>query len=70
MPDTSDLYQDPGAFRAIADKCGLSERTIRNAFANKPITWQTACRIAKHLGIRAASFRIKVDRRGKRKDRP
>ena len=61
------LCSPPSPWKLLADRCGLSEVTLRNAFARKPITWQTACRIAKNLEIQAASFRIKPDRRGRKK---
>ena len=61
------LCAPPSPWKLLADRCGLSEVTLRNAFARKPITWQTACRIAKNLEIQAASFRIKPDRRGRKK---
>lgn len=54
-------------YKMIADKCGFSEVTIRHALARKPIPYQTACRIAKHLGIDPNCFRIKADMRGHRK---
>lgn len=54
-------------YTGVADNCRLSERTIRNAFAMKPVTYQTACIIAKSIGIDIYHFRIKVDNRGKRK---
>ncbi|WP_176013639.1 hypothetical protein [Victivallis sp. Marseille-Q1083] len=53
-------------YKGVADRCGLSEKTIRTAFAKKPITYQTACRIAKHTGIPVQYFRIKDDRRGRK----
>ena len=53
-------------YLAIGDKCRLSERTIRNAFANKPVTWQTAAKIAKALGVDMREIRVKVDNRGKK----
>ena len=54
-------------YLGIADKCRLSERTVRNAFAKKPVTWQTARRIAGAIGIDLADFRIKPDNRGRKK---
>ena len=54
-------------FQGIADRCRLSERTVRKAFSRQPITWQTAVRIAKALQIDLGHFRIKVDNRGKKK---
>lgn len=53
-------------YKILADKCRLHENTIRNAFARKPVTYQTACRIAKNLGIPVEAFRIKDDRRGRK----
>ena len=55
------------AYLGIADRCRLSERTVRNAFARKPITWQTAAIIAKALKIDLTHFRIKEDNRGRNK---
>ena len=55
-------------FRAIGDKCRLSERTIRNAFSKQAIPYNTACKIAHAAGgIPIGAFRIKEDRRGKKK---
>ncbi len=54
-------------FKGVADLCGLSEQTIRTAFSRKPITYQTACRIAKHMKIPVEYFRIKADQRGQNK---
>ena len=51
---------------AIGDKCRLSERTIRNAFSGKAVTWQTAAKIAKALGVDMRELRIKADNRGKK----
>ncbi len=53
-------------YRMIADRCGISEVTLRRAMARKPITYQTAARIAHRLGIDPVCFRIKEDRRGRR----
>lgn len=61
----SEILEEQTAIRALADKCGLSTTTIRKALSQKPITWQTACRIGRALGIRAACFRIKEDNRGR-----
>ena len=55
------------AFQIIGDECRLSEKTIRIAFARKPITLQTANKIYKHWGIPLQAFRIKRDTRGQRK---
>ena len=51
----------------IGDRCRLSERTIRNAFARKPITWHTALVIANLLQIDMGHFRIIEDCRGRNK---
>ena len=55
------------AFKFIADKCRLSERTVRSAFAKKPVTWDTARKIAVACGIDMREFRIKEDNRGRNK---
>ena len=57
--------QNPYLF--IADACNLSERTIRNAFARKPITYGTAVKISKATGIPTRCFRCIEDRRGRPK---
>lgn len=57
----------PNPYKLLGDACRLSERTIRSAFARKPITWQTACIIARHARIPVAGFRIKDDLRGCKK---
>ena len=54
-------------YAALADRIGLSERTVRKAFSRDPITWQTACRIAKHLQIDVYCFRCIEDNRGRKK---
>lgn len=54
-------------FQGIADRCRLSERTVRKAFSRQPITWQTALKLSKALQIDLGHFRIKVDNRGKNK---
>lgn len=56
-------------YKAIADKAGLSELTVRTAFnRNRGITWKTALRIAKSIGgVDMNAFRIIEDRRGVRK---
>lgn len=54
-------------FQGIADRCRLSERTVRKAFSRQPITWQTAARLSKALQIDLGHFRIKADNRGKKK---
>ena len=56
------------AYRLIGDMCNLSEKTIRNAFARKPVTWQTACKICRHLNLATTHcFKIKPDNRGRNK---
>ena len=64
-PEELDRPRNP--YMGIGDNCRLSERTIRNAFARKPITWQTACIIAKALNIDMRHFRVKEDNRGRNK---
>jgi hypothetical protein len=59
------LTQNPYLY--IADVCGLSERTIRNAFNRHPITFGTAAKIAKNFNIPARCFRCIEDRRGRPK---
>lgn len=54
------------AYKILADRCGLSEKTIRTAFSRRPIVYQTACRIARNLNIPVQAFRIKDDRRGRK----
>ncbi len=54
-------------YRGIADKCRLSERTVRTAFSRKPVTWETARKIARACGIDMREFAIKADNRGRRK---
>ena len=62
-------YDGPrNPYTGIADLCRLSERTIRSAFQRKPVTLQTALKIAKAIGIDIIHFRIKVDRRGQKKN--
>lgn len=63
LPETGSL----NPYGACGDRCGLSEKTIRTAFAGRPITYQTACKIAKHLQIPVECFRIKADNRGQNK---
>jgi len=57
--------QGINAFTCIAVRCKLSERTVRDAFSRKAITYRTACRISRNTGIAIAAFRIKEDLRGK-----
>lgn len=64
MPE-DDFIQNPYLF--IADTCGLSERTVRNAFARKPITFETAAKISKNFNIPGRCFRRIEDRRGRPK---
>lgn len=54
-------------FQGIGDRCRLSERTVRNAFSRKPVTWHTARIIAQALKIDLGHFRIKEDERGRNK---
>jgi len=54
-------------YRGIADKCRLSERTVRTAFSKKPVTWETARKIASACGIDMREFCIKADNRGRKK---
>ena len=55
-------------YKLIGDKCRLSEKTIRTAFQRRPVTYQTAMKIAKALQVDTIDcFRIKTDNRGKRK---
>lgn len=62
---------ETNAYRLIGDKCHLSEKTIRNAFSRKPVTWQTACKIANTLNLPTVNcFRIKPDNRGRNKKNP
>ncbi len=72
--EPTDIVQRPrNPFQGIGDRCRLSERTVRNAFARKPITWHTARILAGALRIDMGHFRIKEDRRGldkKRLSRP
>ena len=60
------LDEGRNPYRGIADKCRLSERTVRSAFAKKPVTWETARRIALAVGIDMREFRIKADNRGRK----
>jgi len=61
------LDEGRNPYRGIADKCRLSERTVRSAFAKKPVTWDTARKIAVACGIDMREFRIKEDNRGRNK---
>lgn len=66
-------YERPyNPFQGVGDRCRLSERTVRDAFARKPITWQTAQTLSRILMIPMGCFRIKEDQRGmnKRKNQP
>ena len=64
------LDEGRNPYRGIADKCRLSERTVRSAFARKPVTWDTARKIAVACGIDMREFRIKEDNRGRKKSSP
>ena len=66
MKDKIEVENSRSPYRAIGDKCRLSERTVRTAFSGKPVTWVTAMRIAHAVGIDIREFRIKEDRRGRR----
>lgn len=54
-------------FQGIGDRVRLSERTVRNAFSRKPITWHTARVLANLLHIDMGHFRIIEDNRGRNK---
>lgn len=58
---------DLNAYKAIADKCRISEKTVRNAFSRKPVTLPVAARIANNIKIPLECFRIKYDQRGQNK---
>ena len=63
-----EIQPQTNAFRLIGDKCNLSEKTVRNAFSRKPITWATACRLRNALALPTTDcFRIKEDNRGRNK---
>ena len=64
------LDEGRNPYRGIADKCRLSERTVRSAFSRKPVTWDTARKIAVACGIDMREFRIKEDNRGRKKSSP
>jgi len=53
----------------LADWFGLSDRTVRTVLSNKPVTVQTALKIARKTGCPMEAFRIKADKRG-RKNQP
>ena len=57
----------PNAYQGVGDRCRLSERTVRDAFNGRPITYGTAMTLASVLEIPVQCFRIKADRRGLRK---
>jgi hypothetical protein len=61
------LDEGRNPFRGIADRCRLSERTVRTAFSRKPVTWETARKIAQVCGIDMREFAIKADNRGRKK---
>ena len=54
------------AYKACADRCGLSVQTIKNAFNYKAITYQTASKISKTLNIPIECLNIKEDNRGRK----
>lgn len=71
------LIIDTNAYKLIGDKCHLSEKTVRNAFSKKPITFQTAMMLCRVLEFDTSNcFVIKTDNRGRskkgrpRKERP
>lgn len=51
----------------LADWFGLSDRTVRTVLSNKPVTVQTALKIARKTGCPMEAFRIKADHRGRKK---
>lgn len=58
------------AYKLIGDKCRLSEKTVRTAFARRPITYQTACKLVRALDLATIDcFRIKTDNRGRNRGR-
>ena len=67
LADSLDTGRNP--YRGIADKCRLSERTVRTAFSKKPVTWETARKIAVACGIDMREFNIKADNRGRKKSK-
>ncbi len=62
------IYERYSAFHAIGDRCRLSVVTVRNAFSRKPITWATALKLSRLLGIPIECFRLKQDKRGVNKN--
>lgn len=52
---------------SIGNLVGLSGVTIRKAFARKPITFRTAVKISRALGIPLESFRYVEDKRSRSK---
>lgn len=50
---------------SIGNLIGLSGVTIRKAFARKPITFRTAVKISRALGIPLESFRYVEDKRSR-----
>ena len=63
-----DLIIDTNAYKLIGDKCHLSERTVRNAFSKKPVTYQTALALCRALDFDTTNcFVIKSDQRGRNK---
>lgn len=58
------------AYKLIGDQCRLSERTVRDAFARKPVTYPTALRLSRCLGFDTTNcFIIKKDNRGLNKSK-
>lgn len=64
------IEQSLNAYKLIGDKCRLSEKTVRNAFAKKPVTLHTASLLSHALGFDTVMcFTIKQDNRGKKKSK-
>ena len=63
------MFPDHGerlnAYKLIGDRVRLSARTVRDAFARRPVTLQTALTLARLLRIDVAAFRIILDGRGR-----
>ena len=68
-PEEEPYERPPNAFQGVGDRGRLSERTVRNAFSRKPITWGTAQTLSHVLKIPMGCFRIKEDMRGRNKNR-
>ena len=68
-PSSCFASRPPNAYQGVGDRCRLSERTVRDAFQCKPITYGTAMTLASVLDIPIGCFRIKSDKRGLNKGR-